>query len=161
MKDGLVDVRTRDNKRHGKMRVDDLVDHFKTLEPSVSQCHNQMYEKVYNPADYKRIEKPAEQAAPKDEKLAGYEKILAKSAFMAGNAPSSKDKEALTDLKDKVIEASECPHLFAWYSQVSRYSEAVRNSWPAAAAPQAKGGKKQQQNQGKGKKQQQNQGKKQ
>lgn len=159
MKDGLVDVRTRDNKRHGKMRVDDLVEHFKTLEPSVSDCHNRMYEKVWNPADYKRIEKAPEQELPKDEKLASYEKILAKSTFMAGNAPSSKDNEALADLKDKEIEPAVCPHLFAWYAQVSRYSEAARKAWPAPVE-NAKGGKKQQQNQGKGKKQQQNQGNK-
>lgn len=33
MKDGQVDIRTRDNKRIGKMRIDQLVEHFKTLEP--------------------------------------------------------------------------------------------------------------------------------
>jgi threonyl-tRNA synthetase len=37
MNAGLVDVRTRDNVRHGKMRVDALADHFLTLKSDHSQ----------------------------------------------------------------------------------------------------------------------------
>ena len=37
MKAGLVDVRTRDNKRHGKMRVDDLAELLKKEEPKPSR----------------------------------------------------------------------------------------------------------------------------
>lgn len=77
MKEGTVDVRTRDNKRHGRWRLDDLADHFKTLMPKESMNSKNLYEKSWNPADYPRVEKP--QTGPKDEKLGKYEKTLAKS----------------------------------------------------------------------------------
>lgn len=32
MAEGTVDVRTRDNKRHGKKRVDDLAEHLRKTE---------------------------------------------------------------------------------------------------------------------------------
>ena len=54
MRDGLVDVRTRDNKRHGKMRVDDLAEHLKTLEPEPSSSYKKKYESAWDPANFPR-----------------------------------------------------------------------------------------------------------
>lgn len=116
MEEGTVDVRTRDNKRHGRWRLDDLLEHFNSLMPGESMNSKKLYEKAYNPADYPRVEKP--QTGPKDEKLAKYEKILAKSQFIGGNAPSTLDKEALDDLKDNVIDSEECPNLYGWFTHV-------------------------------------------
>ena len=38
MKLGLVDVRTRDNKRHGKIRVDEVARMLAAEEPAPSTC---------------------------------------------------------------------------------------------------------------------------
>lgn len=52
MKDGLVDIRTRDNKRMGKMRIDDLVEHFKSLEPKQTDKFDTIYAKAWDPSNY-------------------------------------------------------------------------------------------------------------
>ena len=55
MKEGLVDVRLRDgNKRIGNMRLDDLVDHLRSLEPKPSSRSDKFYEKAWNPANFPR-----------------------------------------------------------------------------------------------------------
>jgi threonyl-tRNA synthetase len=50
--DGQVDVRSRDGQRVGKFRIDDLVTYFKSLEPKPSRSHDNLYSKVWNPADF-------------------------------------------------------------------------------------------------------------
>lgn len=52
MKAGLVDIRTRDNKRMGKMRVDELVEHFKSLEPAQTTKFDEIYKKAWDPKNY-------------------------------------------------------------------------------------------------------------
>lgn len=56
MKDGQVDIRTRDNKRIGKMRIDELVEHFKTLEPKQTESFETIYQKAWDPAKYQKQE---------------------------------------------------------------------------------------------------------
>lgn len=61
---GTVDVRTRDNVRHGKMRIDQLVDHLNTLSPSKSGSFDDFYKNAWNPADFKDV--PEIQAESKE-----------------------------------------------------------------------------------------------
>lgn len=49
--------------------------------------------------------------------------------------PTSADKEAYDQVKASAPSAETHPHTFAWYALVSRFSDAVRNSWAAPAAP--------------------------
>ena len=49
---GTVDVRTRDNVRHGKMRIDALGEHLMTLKPMPSVVDEQFYKNAWNPKDY-------------------------------------------------------------------------------------------------------------
>jgi len=58
MATGTVDVRTRDNQRHGKIRVNTLVDMLNDLYPKPSNSRKNMYNKMYNPDDYKDIPLP-------------------------------------------------------------------------------------------------------
>lgn len=51
-KEGQVDIRSRDNQRIGKMRIDQLVEYFKSLSPKDSRTHDALYSKIWNPADY-------------------------------------------------------------------------------------------------------------
>ena len=51
-KEGTVDIRTRDNKRMGKMRIDELHAYFQTLYPQESNKSKLFYEKSWNPANY-------------------------------------------------------------------------------------------------------------
>ena len=67
VKTGTVDVRTRDGKREGKFRVDDLVTHLKSLYPKQSQSYFNFYEKIWKPEDHaKEEEAKKEPEAKKD-----------------------------------------------------------------------------------------------
>lgn len=44
-------------------------------------------------------------------------------------------------MKSNPPTAAAHPHTFAWFCLVSRFADSVRNTWVAAQAPAAKGGK--------------------
>merc|ERR1712160_202577 len=46
---GFVDVRTRDNTRHGKMRVDELAKRLATEKPDQSKQFSDFYANAWNP----------------------------------------------------------------------------------------------------------------
>lgn len=50
--EGTIDIRTRENKRLGTMRVDELNEYFSTLLPAKSKQYESLYEKAWNPANY-------------------------------------------------------------------------------------------------------------
>jgi hypothetical protein len=52
---GLVDVRTRDNVRHGKMRVDALHEHLESLKPKESSSFDEFYGNVWTPEQYPEV----------------------------------------------------------------------------------------------------------
>ena len=57
--------------------------------------------------------------------------------------PSKEDAEQFVAMGDNVPNVETHPNAFAWHMLVARFTEAVRGSWAAAAAPAAdKGGKK-------------------
>jgi threonyl-tRNA synthetase len=58
METGTVDVRTRDTERHGKMRVDKLVEHLKTLEPAKSGSYTNFYKQAWSADKYKDVPLP-------------------------------------------------------------------------------------------------------
>ena len=49
---GMVDIRSRDNQRVGKMRVDDLVKFFLDQNPKPSRSHDKLYSKMWSPKDF-------------------------------------------------------------------------------------------------------------
>ena len=49
-KTGMVDIRTRDNERMGKMRIDQLHEHFQSLLPGKSNEYEKFYEKAWDPS---------------------------------------------------------------------------------------------------------------
>ena len=49
MQDGLLDVRTRDGKRHGKLRVDKVVEMMKEEQPENAKAFNDFYAKAFDP----------------------------------------------------------------------------------------------------------------
>jgi len=57
---GMVDIRSRDNARVGKMRVDDLVKFFNDQTPKPSRSHDKLYNKIWSPEDYPRQAAAAE-----------------------------------------------------------------------------------------------------
>jgi len=66
---GTIDVRTRDTERHGKMRVDQLVDHLNKLKPAKSASFDNFYKNAWNPDNFKEAPKSEEPKvdAPKSE----------------------------------------------------------------------------------------------
>jgi hypothetical protein len=65
---GLVDVRTRDTERHGKMRVDEVAAMLTALKPMPSTSYNSFYEKAWDPSQFAAVEsKPVEEIKPTDE----------------------------------------------------------------------------------------------
>lgn len=142
MKAGLVDVRTRDNKRHGKMRVDELADHLKSLEPEASNSSKRMYEKAWNPADFPREgeSKSAGAAAANQSKKAPsvpldkLEQSLRDSGavwFSGQMAPSALDRENLDAIvaSGVSVDPKVYPHLFGWYSLASKFSDKIKQGW--------------------------------
>ena len=67
------------------------------------------------------------------------ENTLKKQQWVGGQAPTSADKEAFEAVKSTDIKPATHPNLFAWFCLVSKFSDAIKNSWGAAAP--AKGGK--------------------
>ena len=52
MNAGAVDVRTREEKRLGKMRIDDLVKMFEEQQPHKSKNFEEFYGKAWKPEDF-------------------------------------------------------------------------------------------------------------
>ena len=49
---GMVDIRSRDNARVGKKRIDELVEFFHEQTPKPSRSHDRLYQKMWRPEDY-------------------------------------------------------------------------------------------------------------
>ena len=49
---GEVDIRTRDNKRMGKMKLDELNEYFKSLLPQNSKRYEQFYAEAWDPTKF-------------------------------------------------------------------------------------------------------------
>ena len=73
------------------------------------------------------------------------EGTLKNQQWVGGQLPSQADVDAFNALKNESISAATHPHLFAWFNLVSKFTDAVRGTWGAAAPAKggkAKGGKK-------------------
>ena len=138
----MVDVRTRDNKRHGKMRVDDLAEHLKTLEPEKSQSYKNMYAKAWDPANFPKDEemkqeKSGASASVKVVSTAKFDELDQRlkaqgSVWFSGqNNPSAADRESLEAVMKSgaQVDPKVHPYLFGWYSLASKFSDKVKASW--------------------------------
>lgn len=54
MAEGTVDIRTRENQRLGKMRIDKLHEYFQSLMPAKSKAYSAFYEKAWDPACFEQ-----------------------------------------------------------------------------------------------------------
>ena len=72
------------------------------------------------------------------------ESALKNQQWVGGASPTAADKEAFEALASANLSAESHPFAFAWFCLVSKFSDAVRDSWAAggAAAKGGKGGKK-------------------
>ena len=72
------------------------------------------------------------------------EASLKTQQWVGGQSPTVADKEAFEAVKSANLSPETHPFAFAWFCLVSKFSDAVRNSWPAGGAggKAAKGGKK-------------------
>jgi len=52
MAEGTLDVRTRDNKRHGKIRVDEVAKMLAAETPAKATAFNNFYEKAFDPVKH-------------------------------------------------------------------------------------------------------------
>lgn len=65
VRDGCVDVRSRDGQRVGKMRIDQVAKFFEDQSPKPSRSHDALYSQVWRPEDYPI--QPATSEQPKEE----------------------------------------------------------------------------------------------
>jgi hypothetical protein len=56
MKSGTVDIRSREDARIGKKRVDELVEYFQSLMPKPSKKFEELYSKAWNPKHYPKVD---------------------------------------------------------------------------------------------------------
>ena len=49
VRDGQVDIRSREGQRIGKMRIDELAQYFKSLSPKPSRSHDNLYSQAWKP----------------------------------------------------------------------------------------------------------------
>ena len=68
------------------------------------------------------------------------ENTLKNQQWVGGQLPTTADVDAFNALQGTEVSAATHPHVFAWFSLVSKFTEAVRATWGGAAP--AKGGKK-------------------
>lgn len=64
MEAGLLDVRTRDNKRHGKLRVDEVASMMAAESPAPSKASNNFYAKAFDPVKAFGLDAGATNAQP-------------------------------------------------------------------------------------------------
>ena len=63
------------------------------------------------------------------------ESRLSENQWLGGQAPSKEDSEAFVALAGAVPNTDCHPNAFAWYALVSKFTDAVRGTWVAGAAP--------------------------
>ena len=68
------------------------------------------------------------------------ETTLAKQQWVGGQSPSEADKATFDALKSGTVNAETHPHAFAWFVLVWKFTDAIRDSWKAAAAGKEKKG---------------------
>merc|ERR1712166_1465258 len=68
------------------------------------------------------------------------EAVLAKQNFLGGQQPNSEDAEFLIEFTsiNKIPNVLTCPHLLAWYSFISKFTQAIKDTWPAAKKEEKK-----------------------
>ena len=64
---------------------------------------------------------------------------LKNAQWVGGDMPTDADAAAFDAVKDSNLSPATHPHTFAWFCLVSKFTDAIRGSWTAAAP--AKGGK--------------------
>jgi hypothetical protein len=67
------------------------------------------------------------------------ESRLTENLWLGGQQPSKEDAEQFAALAGAVPNVDTHPNTFAWYSLVSKFTDAVRGTWTAAAPAQAAG----------------------
>ena len=68
------------------------------------------------------------------------ESKLGENVWLGGQQPSKDDKEAFAGLNGACPNVDTHPNAFAWFSLVGKFTDAIRDSWTAAAAPAAAAG---------------------
>lgn len=131
MAEGTVDVRTRDNQRHGKWRVDDLAEHLKEQKPAPSESFNSFYKNAFDPSKFARVKhETVEVPSEKNATLDDLEKRLDGKQWLNGKAPSAADREALAQIKSMKVSPIEYPNVFGWLSIAGKFVPAIQESWP-------------------------------
>ena len=70
------------------------------------------------------------------------ENTLKNQQWVGGQSPTVADKEAFDEVKTMNVTPATHPHVFAWFHLVFKFTDAVKNTWPAGgAAAGGKGGK--------------------
>ena len=67
------------------------------------------------------------------------ESRLNENQWLGGQQPTKEDATAFADLAGKLPSADTHPNAFAWASLVSRFTDAVRGTWPEGGAPAKEG----------------------
>ena len=67
------------------------------------------------------------------------ESKLGDNVWLGGQMPSKDDKEEFANLNGKAPNVDTHPNAFAWFSLVGKFTDAVKDTW-TAAAPQAAAG---------------------
>ena len=70
------------------------------------------------------------------------EGTLKNQQWVGGQLPTQADVEAYNALKSETFGADSHPHTFAWFVLVSKFTDAVKATWPAGGAAAGKGGDK-------------------
>ena len=67
------------------------------------------------------------------------ESRLTENMWLGGQQPSKEDAEQFGALAGQQISPDTHPNTFAWFTLVSRFTDAVRGGWTAAAPAAEKG----------------------
>ena len=141
MEAGLVDVRTRDNKRHGKIRVDEVARMLEKEKPAPSTTLTNFYKKAWKPETYGFTDASSQDVANPQQvkvavevdfsaKLAEIEQVLASGQqWLSGANPGVADAEALQVLKENRPDSISHPNSFAWYAIASKFSAVKQAAW--------------------------------
>lgn len=152
MKSCTVDVRTRDTKRHGKKRIDELVKMLDAEKPMPAKQYDAFYANAFDPAKHFKDDNVSGGAQAQaqqqpvavagaaangssdrnfSKKLDEIEQELACGAqwLSGGNMPGADDAEAFKVVANQRPDPRVYPHAFSWYATVSKFSPEKQAAW--------------------------------
>lgn len=141
MKSGMIDVRTREGGRGGKMMLNDFAAKIAEERPPISEAGERFYGKMWRPEDFggqsEEVKQDSPSPKPEPKKaankvdIASIEDRLKNNTWLGGASPSKEDADVSSGLDITNMDSKKYPRAYAWYSLITKFTDKKKAEWPA------------------------------